>query len=473
MKLAAAYIRVSTDDQTELSPDSQLKQIRDYAKKHDFLVPDEYLFIDEGISGKNTTKRIQFNQMIGIAKTKPKPFDAILLWKFSRFARNREDSVVYKSMLRKQLGIDVISITENLGDDKMSILIEALIEAMDEYYSINLAEEVRRGMTEKVQRGKPVSIAPFGYQNVNQEFVIDQKCAPIVQMIFSDFLNGMGYRQIATKLNAMGITTRMGNHFENRTIQYILTNPVYTGKIRWNAHETNNRLKQGENTIISNGTHEPIIDSDIFEQVQKKVHQIRSKHVKYRREPSQDAYLLKGLVRCSSCGNTLTRSIKTSLQCNGYAKGHCSVSHFVAMHRLNSMAISLIELLLTTGEFELIHRDTEYTQQRDIIEKQIKQEQRKLEKIKEAYYAGADSVEEYTQNKKRVLQTIEHLTSQLPTTKDNQQLKKEFIQKHLESVKTLKNEMIDEQFKNALLLSFVDHMVYNKTTEQMEVFFYQ
>ena len=81
-------------------------------------------------------------QMIGIAKSKPTPFSSILVWKFSRFARNREDSIVYKSMLRKQCGIDVVSISEQLGEDKTSILIEALLEAMDEYYSINLAEEV-------------------------------------------------------------------------------------------------------------------------------------------------------------------------------------------------------------------------------------------------------------------------------------------------------------------------------------------
>ena len=90
--------------------------------------------------------------MIGLAKRKPKPFDVILVWKYSRFTRNREDSVVYKSMLRKELNIDVISISEDVGDDKMSILFEAMIEAMDEYYSINLAEEVKRGMTEKAKR---------------------------------------------------------------------------------------------------------------------------------------------------------------------------------------------------------------------------------------------------------------------------------------------------------------------------------
>ncbi|MEG0693750.1 MAG: recombinase family protein, partial [Oscillospiraceae bacterium] len=85
MKIAAAYIRVSTDDQVELSPDSQVKLIRDYASRNDMLIPDEFIFADEGISGKETTKRTAFNAMIGKAKQKPKPFDCILVWKFSRF----------------------------------------------------------------------------------------------------------------------------------------------------------------------------------------------------------------------------------------------------------------------------------------------------------------------------------------------------------------------------------------------------
>ena len=144
MRTAAAYIRVSTDDQVEFSPDSQLKCIREYAQHNDIILLDDHIYMDEGISGKDTRHREAFNRMIGVAKTKPKPFDIILVWKFSRFARNREDSIVYKSMLRKQCDIQVVSISESLGDDKTSILIEAMIEAMDEYYSINLAEEVRR-----------------------------------------------------------------------------------------------------------------------------------------------------------------------------------------------------------------------------------------------------------------------------------------------------------------------------------------
>ena len=72
MKIAAAYIRVSTDDQIEYSPDSQRKAILDYAKRNDYIVPQEYIFVDEGISGRST-KRPAFQQMIGTAKQKSHP----------------------------------------------------------------------------------------------------------------------------------------------------------------------------------------------------------------------------------------------------------------------------------------------------------------------------------------------------------------------------------------------------------------
>ena len=68
MKYAAAYIRVSDDRQDEYSPDSQLKLIRQYAKNNDYIVPDEYVFYDDGISGRSVKKRKAFNSMIGYAK---------------------------------------------------------------------------------------------------------------------------------------------------------------------------------------------------------------------------------------------------------------------------------------------------------------------------------------------------------------------------------------------------------------------
>ena len=114
MPTAAAYIRVSTDDQAELSPDSQLEEIKKYASREGLrLLPDQ-IYIDSGISGKRAGRRPAFLRMVAAAKEPGCPFSVILLWKFSRFARNQEESIFYKSILRSKCGIDVVSVTEPL-----------------------------------------------------------------------------------------------------------------------------------------------------------------------------------------------------------------------------------------------------------------------------------------------------------------------------------------------------------------------
>ena len=130
MNIAAAYIRVSDDRQDEYSPDSQLKLVREFAKKNDFYVPDEFVFYDDGISAKTAKRRPEFNRMISIAKQKEPPFSKIYVWKFSRFARNQEESIVFKSLLRKN-GVEVVSISEPLIDGVFGSLVERIIEWMD------------------------------------------------------------------------------------------------------------------------------------------------------------------------------------------------------------------------------------------------------------------------------------------------------------------------------------------------------
>lgn len=261
-RTAAAYIRVSTEDQIEFSPDSQLKKIQEYASYHQIILPDSYIYMDEGISGRSARNRPAFLHMIKTARQKPRPFDLILVWKFSRFARNRQDSIFYKSMLRKECGIDVISITEQLSDDPTSILIEALLEAMDEYYSLNLAQEVRRGMNEKFSRGGIVGPPPFGYRIAKGRCIPDPDTAPYVFQIFSDFLSGMNFRQIADRLNRLNIKTIHGNTFESRTVRYILGNPFYIGLQRRRITGSD-----GPMTIVPS-CHPPLIPEETFYQVQ-------------------------------------------------------------------------------------------------------------------------------------------------------------------------------------------------------------
>ncbi|MBO5004207.1 MAG: recombinase family protein, partial [Clostridia bacterium] len=234
MLRGACYIRVSTDNQTEFSPDAQLKAIKKYAENNNIILDDDYVFVDEGISGRKADKRPAFQEMIKIAKSKPKKFDVILVHKFDRFARSREDSVVYKSLLKKECNIKVVSITESIEDDKFSVILEAMLEAMAEYYSLNLSDEVKKGMTEKAERGQYQASPPFGYKMKDGKLEIVEDEANIVKVIFEKFTSKeLNILQITKYINNLGYKTHRGNSFENRTIEYILTNPVYIGYSRW------------------------------------------------------------------------------------------------------------------------------------------------------------------------------------------------------------------------------------------------
>jgi len=132
----AIYARVSSERQdVDLSISAQLKALRDYATRNAHMVVKEY--VDEAESGRSID-RPGFKQMIATARHKPPLFTAILVWKLSRFARNREDSIIYKSLLRKH-GIQVISINEPVEDTPSGRLLEGIIEVIDEFYSANLS----------------------------------------------------------------------------------------------------------------------------------------------------------------------------------------------------------------------------------------------------------------------------------------------------------------------------------------------
>lgn len=475
MNTAAAYIRVSTEDQIEFSPESQLKAIRKYAKEHELILPEEYVFVDEGISGRKADKRPSFQRMIGTAKLKPKPFDVILLWKFSRFARNREDSIVYKSMLRKQCGIDVVSVSEQLTEDKTSILIEALIEAMDEYYSLNLSEEVRRGMTEKFSRGGVVSQPPFGYKMGDGVFVPDESTAGIVKMMFADYLSGLGARQIAQKLNDMGYRTIKGNLWENRTVEYVLSNPVYIGKLRRSKDPTDRADRFHENVTLVDGKHEPIITPEVFEAAQTRRRETKKAYTRYARtDPAE--YMLKGLIRCDKCGSTLTMSGDHSyLQCHRYAKGVCKVSHAINTSKINKLVIDKLKEDLSTGSFEFSAEPKESAGTVSSVTPQLERERRKLERIKEAYEAGIDTLEEYRENKVKVTARIAALEAQEAAENERKQTPEDInrmiagcVSSNLDA---LQSDQTSETVKNMILREFVDRIIFIRPGGLVEILY--
>jgi len=417
----ACYIRVSTDDQPEYSPDAQLRLLKNYAEANSILISKDHIFMDEGISGKRADKRPAFMRMVATAKTKPKPFDVILVHKFDRFARSREDSVVYKSLLKREAGVKVISITESIEDDKFSVILEAMLEAMAEYYSLNLADEVKKGMTEKATRGELQSTPPFGYKAENGQLVTIPEEARLVKFIFEQFANQqMGMRRLATYMNELGVRSHRGNLFENRSIEYILNNPVYIGKLRWTPTGRARRNYNHPDTIVTGSTHEPIINIDLWERTQKALKLTKELYKPRTKISAPIRSWLKGLVRCGNCGKLLTATKNSTFQCNGYSKGICSPSSSISIKKLENAVLGELKTIFE-GSLE-IHvvlktAETASTNEYGLLTKKLKKLDFRENRIKMAFQEGIDTADEYKANKISIASERQAITAKLEQIK--------------------------------------------------------
>lgn len=469
MRIGAIYIRVSTDSQTEYSPDAQLKAIIEYAEKNDILIRDEFIFSDEGISGKKAEKRPAFMQMIGLAKAKK--FDVILVHKFSRFARSREDSIVYKSMLRKQYGIDVISITEPVGEDKISIVIEAMHEAMDEYYSINLAGEVMKGMKEKATRGEIQTTPAFGYaKKPNEPMIIVDHEADIVRRIFQEYADGESMFAITRRLNDIGVTTKRGNKIENRFVEYVLNNPLYIGYVRWSPERiVSKRIYNDDKTITVKSSHDPIITQELWDIVSDRLRQEKASRKKYEKPINVKKHYLSGLLKCSNCGGSLVYgSANDGFQCVNYSHGVCNVSHFVSANKIETAIIDKLAELKHSSyiEIEVIDRNSKKIDQ---ITKEIQRLEDMLERIFESYIKGYDSVDDYGKAKMKILAEIALKQKEL----DNIDVPKADQQKVRKKINGIADYLKgDADNKNYVLKQAIKKIVFDKQKQEVSIFFY-
>ncbi len=472
-RIGACYIRVSTDDQTEYSPDSQERLIREYAEKNGIYIPSEYVFREsEGISGRKASKRPEFQRMIGAAKQTPAPFAVILVWKYSRFARNQEESIVYKSMLRKQCGIDVVSISEPLMEGPFGGLIERIIEWMDEFYSIRLSGEVKRGMTERIQHGKPVNAAPFGYQWQDGNFVPVPEDAALVRQIFDRFVNGESYLSIARWLR----TVSEKRQWENRTVEYIIRNPAYTGKLRTGI---NGRDFYGINAQIHSGTHPAIVSEEIFSKAVARADHIKRNRPKNDHSDAAIPRIWTGLLRCSNCGATLASGGKTdSWQCSRYVHGKgCSVSHYTTTPTVSATVIPLIIHDFETGDFMArLDLSRLQTANGDIpaLKKQITRLQTRLRRVREAYEAGIDTLAEYKASRESIQAEIAQLQNEIeqPAPElDLEQVKNDFLARNRKYLEIVKDPNESPERKNYALKQFVSYVLFERPTNHYTVYY--
>lgn len=484
LRIGSAYIRVSDERQDEYSPDSQLKKIREYAAREGYLIPDKYVFYDDGISGRSAKKRDDFNRMITLAKEKTHPFDKIYVWKFSRFARNQEESLVYKNLLRTK-GVTVVSVSEPIPEGPFGSLIERVIEWMDEFYSINLGVEVMRGMTEKASRGEPTCAPPFGYIMKDGKYYPDEESgkADIVREVFTLYSNGVKQREIALVLANKGIRTRYGKAPEIRWVDYMLHNSCYIGKIRWTTDGTkavSKRKLDNESIMIVDGQHEPIISTELWDKVQSMLEDQKKAYPKYARQFQPIDHMLKGLIRCDCCGGSLAingwssgKNPARNLQCCNYSRGSCRVSHSITLPKLEDAFISGLKQALEVKQFTLAPRAQKKSDPTEIdFNKLIAVEERRLARAKEAYLAEIDTIEQYKQNKQEITERINDLIARRDKEIAKEFNLEDFTKKVTGIVEFIEREDVTPAAKNEALHTIIEKVVYEKAKGNLAIYFH-
>lgn len=464
IRVGALYIRVSTHDQDELSPDAQIRLCQEYAKKNDIVIPKEFIFV-ESISGRSASNRKQFQRMISIAKSTEHPIDTIVVWKFSRFARNQEESIVYKSMLKKD-NIDVLSVSEPTIDGPFGTLIERIIEWMDEYYSIRLSDEVLRGMKEKALRGGYQLSPPLGYQAVGsgKPFIINEDEFKLVDFMVDQYDNhNADFARIARNLNDMGHLSRRGNKFEARTIRRILMNPFYYGLVTWQEYSFM-------------GTHEVRYTKEQFEQ---RIAKINSQYKPpKRRAVSVCKHWLSGLLKCGVCGATMTYNGSNrrspGFQCYRYAKGLHDQSMSISESKIIPAICEYFEELLNGKDFDIDYHAPDVSEANDLtasIMEELKKLDAREKRIKLAYENEVDTLEEYKENKQRLQQMRNSLYEQLNSIDkeetDNKPSKEEFLERVRTVYDVIKDPDIDNETKGTFMRNIVKDIVFDKENNNL------
>lgn len=279
--VCVVYARYSSHAQNDASIEQQLDECKAYAAAHDLKISEVYA--DRALSGRSD-KRPEFQKMIRHAEAGK--FQIVLTYKSNRLARNMLDALRYEERLEKA-GVKVVYCKENFGDNAAGRLALRMMMSLNEFYSENMAEDIRRGLIDAAKQGKVVGVIPLGYKKGEDgRYAIDEPKAEIVREIFRRVSANETLASIADDLNSRGILTAYKKPWGKNSFHSLLSNERYIGVFKF----AEVRIEHGMPAII---------DRALFEDVQEKVG--RRKEVAGRRRESAE-YLLTGKAFCAKCG---------------------------------------------------------------------------------------------------------------------------------------------------------------------------
>lgn len=280
------YLRFSSERQKEQSIEGQLRDCRAFCKRSGYRIV--AIYVDRALTArKDAEKRVQFQQMI--VDSEKRHWQYLVVWKLDRFARNRNDSAIYKMRLKKN-GVRVISATENISENPEGIILEAVLEGMAEFYSAELSQKITRGMRESAMKCHSIGgHVPLGYKIQDHKLIVDPATAHIVQEAFQLYANGFTVADICRQFNNQGYRTAKGAEFNRNSFKSMFKNERYIGVYTY------------RDIRIEDGV-PPIIDKELFEIVQQR---LRKNGEAPARGKAKVDYLLSGKLFCGHCGGSM------------------------------------------------------------------------------------------------------------------------------------------------------------------------
>ena len=277
------YMRYSSDRQTEQSIEGQLRELIAYCKHHSYRVA--AIYVDRAISAHaSMDKRPAFQQML--SDSARSSWKTVLVYKLDRFARNREDSAIARMRLRKN-GCSVESAKEGISKNPEGVILEALLEGMAEYYSLELSQKVRRGMSETARKGNSTGgTTPLGYTVVDKRLQVDPMTAHLVEEAFRRYADGDTVAAICDDFNARGYRTTRGTKFNKSSFKNVFRNEKYIGVYKFDDVRTDNAVPR-------------IISDELWRAVQSR---LKTSEQAPARGKAKVPYLLSGKIFCGHCG---------------------------------------------------------------------------------------------------------------------------------------------------------------------------
>lgn len=477
-----AYARFSSENQRAESILAQVRAIEEYCKRNGYRLIKIYK--DEAISGTSTEDREQFLQMIDDSKNKD--FKFVIVHKFDRFARNRYDHAMYEKKLEDN-GVKLISVTEQLTDSPESVILKSVLTGMNEYYSLNLAREVKKGQKENalkcIHNG---GICPLGYDlNEDKSYRINETEAKAVKLIFKMYLDGLGYANIADELNSQGFTNKLGKSFRKTSIRDTLLNEKYTGTFIFGKKDKHGKLTEKE-IRVENGI-PAIISKEYFEKVQIKIK--TRKRTDAGRCTAKTPYLLTGLCVCGECGGNYSggyrtvnrdKSVYYGYQCrNRKDKVNDCRNTPIRREILENIVISVLkDKIFSTSQIDIItEKIYSYTSDNlmtsntmlNKITKNIESLQGKLSKLLDYSLDGTITDYEYKDKKKEIdMQILALKEEKLKYNFSIQNISKENIKNYLKELGNNLNSK-DSSLIKTVIQTFVKKIIVSKTSITLHI----